>query len=290
MTYQLENEQLKIEVKAQGAELSKVTSNEGIDYLWSADPTYWNRHAPVLFPIVGRVTDNQYTHAGQTYELGQHGFARDQKFECIKENGNEVVFELRSSEESKGRFPFDFILELGYKLEGNQVTTSYTVKNPSEEEIHFAIGGHPGFMCPLLADETMEDYYLELEVPEETTRLGVSETVHLNGQDTSFTGQTIELSHKLFREEGVIILKDLKSKTMALKSHKNNHSVTMNFEGFPFLGIWSPEHIDAPFVCIEPWVGHTDYEDASKELSEKKDFVALKPGETFNIAYQLTFK
>lgn len=72
----LSNSQLSIQISSHGAELCSI-SCEGKEYLWQADPAYWKRHSPVLFPIVGSLWENRYRHEGQTFELTQHGFARD---------------------------------------------------------------------------------------------------------------------------------------------------------------------------------------------------------------------
>ncbi|MCT0221434.1 aldose 1-epimerase family protein, partial [Lactiplantibacillus plantarum] len=69
MTVELKNEYLTVLINEAGAELSSVKSSDGIEYMWQADKTFWGRHAPVLFPIVGRLKDDQYTVAGQAYHM-----------------------------------------------------------------------------------------------------------------------------------------------------------------------------------------------------------------------------
>ena len=62
----LSNDLLSIQVSAAGAELCSIQCN-GKEYLWQADPAFWNRHSPVLFPIVGRVWDNTYRCEGDLF-------------------------------------------------------------------------------------------------------------------------------------------------------------------------------------------------------------------------------
>ena len=78
-THVLENESLRITVADQGAELISVfDKEENRERLWTADPAIWNRHAPILFPFVGKVTDGKYRVNGAEYSMKtQHGFARD---------------------------------------------------------------------------------------------------------------------------------------------------------------------------------------------------------------------
>ena len=47
----IENKRIRIAVADHGAELCSIyDKTRGHEVLWQADPKYWNRHAPVLFP------------------------------------------------------------------------------------------------------------------------------------------------------------------------------------------------------------------------------------------------
>jgi galactose mutarotase-like enzyme len=67
-------------IKADGAELCSLRTPDGQELLWQAGPV-WPRHAPWLFPIVGRLKNDELRHRGQSYKLTQHGFARDLQFQ-----------------------------------------------------------------------------------------------------------------------------------------------------------------------------------------------------------------
>ena len=70
MLYTLENEKFKIIANNHGAELSSISSKEdGTEYLWNGNKKYWGYHAPVLFPIVGKVKDGIYRVDGKEYNL-----------------------------------------------------------------------------------------------------------------------------------------------------------------------------------------------------------------------------
>lgn len=292
MNYQLENEFLQITLSSHGAELTGVTSKEGIDYLWCADKKYCERHSPVLFPIVGKVFENEYEYEtkdgiSKKYALPQHGFARDSEFQVTSQDKRHIEFTLESSETTKEKYPFDFSLKIIYELEENTVKTSYVVENKSEETMYFAIGAHPGFNWPL-TDDALEDYYIEFEKEEVAQRLLITPEAYLSGEVESYPVKQIALS-KAFFEAGTTVLTNLQSEYVVLKSKKSDHSVTVTIKGFPFLGIWSPE-TGAPFVCIEPWIGHADYANCSKDLRKKQDFVTLEEGKNVCYSYTMRFK
>ena len=149
------NGRLSIEVSAHGAELCSIFSN-GKEYLWQADPAFWKRHSPVLFPIVGSVWENEYRNEGTTYVLTQHGFARDMEFTLISEENDEVRYQLVSNEETLKKYPFPFRLTIGYRIREKKVDVMWEVENTGEKEMHFQIGAHPAFYYPDFDAETQE--------------------------------------------------------------------------------------------------------------------------------------
>ena len=287
MEYQLKNEYLTVTAKKAGAELTSVKNNEGLEFLWCGDKKYWGRQAPVLFPIVGKVNNNTYTHEGRTYHLTQHGFARDMEFDEVTQKENELIFCLRANEQTKEKYPFEFQLSITYTLIKNTIKVTYEVENCDTTKMYFTIGAHPAFNCPMVEGEQFEDYYFEFEKAG-ATRLIATSDVLLTGEEKAYNDQIVPLSLELFKEDAIILSKVVSDK-VTLKSSKNSHSVSVNRKGMPFLGLWSPVG-GAPFVCIEPWMGHTDYLSNGDELSEKKDFISLETKEKFSCSYELTFK
>ena len=151
---QLKNKWLTVQVSEQGAEIVSIRNTEGQEYIWQADPQYWKRHAPVLFPIVGSLWNGQYVHQGQTYKMSQHGFARDRKFRLIQHTCDSITLRLNANEETKKNYPFDFQLDITYRLTTNRVTTTWEVTNRGNEEMPFQIGGHPAFNIPTSTEKT----------------------------------------------------------------------------------------------------------------------------------------
>lgn len=78
MQYTIENEILRLTVDTHGAEaVSVIHKPTGAELLWCGDASVWGRHAPILFPYTGKLTDGKMIAKGVEYQGGQHGFARD---------------------------------------------------------------------------------------------------------------------------------------------------------------------------------------------------------------------
>mgnify|MGYP000352752556 FL=1 len=164
MEIKLENESLELTINSFGAELKSITGKEtGTQYLWDADEKYWKRSAPVLFPFVGSLKDKKFTVDGTDYPMGQHGFARDMEFELVSQTKDEAWFSLKSNDETLAKYPFEFVLEIGYKLSGSEIKVTWSVTNPAKKDLLFSIGGHPAFMCPVAEQGKQSDYYLKFD-------------------------------------------------------------------------------------------------------------------------------
>ena len=116
MAYTLSNKRLTISVNSLGAELCSLRGASGTEYLWNADPSWWKRSSPVLFPFVGSLRDGQYRYEGRTYPMSQHGFARDMEFTLTEQTADTVSLRLCSNSETLERYPFPFQLDISYRL------------------------------------------------------------------------------------------------------------------------------------------------------------------------------
>lgn len=286
MNYRLQNDYLTATIKDNGAELCSLLDSKQTEYIWTADSRYWGRHTPVLFPLVGKVLNNTYTHNGKSYTLGQHGFARDMNFSVSEQTDTHITFTLVANEETFKLYPFNFSFSITYTLIENNLHITYAVTNTDQETIGFKLGAHPGFRCPLFEGETMEDYYFEFEKEEDAHLMPLVDPGYFTGDTSTFKGQVIELSPEVFANDALVFT-GLKSSKIALKSKKHNHYLEVSFPEFPFLGLWSPS-TPSPFVCIEPWFGHADFTDEGDELMTKKDLVTLSPTHTFSCTHIMT--
>ncbi|MFT8347770.1 aldose 1-epimerase family protein [Clostridium saccharoperbutylacetonicum] len=289
MIYSLENSSIKITASTHGGEIHSITNkDDGTEYLWNGDPEYWKYHAPILFPIVGKVVNSKYRVNGQTYELPQHGLARTSEFNLISQTDNEISFELTYSEESLKVYPFKFSLISTYKLEDNSIDVTYSVKNLDDKRIYFSIGTHPAFMCPINGDDKLEDCYLQFNEKETSSRNLLTSEGYLSHEKGECLNSTdvLMLSKELFKDDA-LVFDDLKSDKITIRSKNNDKALIVDFEDFPYMGIWAPKS-GAPFVCIEPWFGHADYEDFNSEFSEKEGVISLEIDEKFSCTYKVT--
>ncbi len=250
-----------------------------IEYMWSGNATYWGKHSPVLFPIVGSLKGDTYYYDGKEYHLPRHGFAREKDFSAEKISDKEAVFTLQQSAETLAVYPFAFILKLRYKLDGPQLTCTYEVTNPSDGEMLFSVGGHPAFAVPMVAGSNYTDYYLQFSEPETLNRWKLDNGLVENHSEMveSERGR-LQLHSSLFYEDA-IVLKHLQSNHITLASNVHAHGIHFTFNGFPFYGIWAAKN--APFLCLEPWCGIADSVDSNQQLTDKEGIVKLEAGENW---------
>ena len=287
--YTLENELVQVTINTLGAELTSfMLKEDGTEYIWQADPKFWGRHAPILFPIVGRLKDNTYRIKDRTYFMTQHGFARDLPFELISSGDDYFSFRLTNNEETLAKYPFEFELTVSYKLEGTSLQVTYGVQNTDDEAMYFSIGAHPGFNWPLSPDqETPEDYVVEFSSPE-TVDLLLIEGGLISSERKPFlrNESSFPLSADLFAKDA-LVFQGLQSEKLALRSLKTGKFVEMEIQGFPYLGIWSQSG-SAPFVCFEPWFGLADEVDSDYDFTTKRGIQELEVNGEFACTYTIT--
>jgi galactose mutarotase-like enzyme len=289
MSVVLENQEIKVSVKPAGAELTSLfNKRNNKEYLWNADDKVWGRHAPILFPIVGKLKDQKYTYEGRQYTLPQHGFARDMNFEVVESSSSSVAFQLTATEDSLKNYPFKFLLEVRYELKESSVDVKYSVRNLDSKSLPFSLGAHPGFNCPIGEDEQYEDYFFEFEKEEELSTWLLNEGL-LSGETISL-GKTnkIYLTKELFQNDA-LVFKHLQSEKVTLKSSKSNNSIALTFPGFPYLGLWTKPGT-SKFVCIEPWCGIADGVGASGNILQKEGIRVLEIGKSFDCSYNIKIK
>lgn len=291
MQYTLKNNRLEATIESFGAELMSLKDDAGKDYLWYGDSAFWGRRSPVLFPFVGKVKDGKYRYNGVEYPMGQHGFARDMEFAFLSQTEDEIWFVLEDTEETRQKYPFAFRLEIGYKLIENTLKVMWKVINPAEKEtLHFSIGAHPAFLCPLEEGTKQSDYYLQLDVNEAEyvsasmengLRLPEKRTLKLENNRCRITEGFFDMG-----DRGTYIFEDNQVKEVALVTPDGRPYVTVSFD-MPLVAVWSPEKKQAPFVCIEPWCGRCDAVDFEGSLEDREWANRLAPGGVFETAYEI---
>lgn len=286
ITY-LENDELIISINSFGAEYTSIKGKkDNTEYLWQADSKYWKRHAPVLFPIVGRLKDDCYKIDDKIYYMEQHGFARDLEFKLLEKSFDKLVYCLDSNKAFIKNYPYKFKLFTTYFLRNNTLEIKYRIENTDSCNIYFSIGSHPGFNCPLLYGESFKDYYIEFESKEicEREYLDKDTRLYTRKRKLILNNQNIlNLYKELFKSDALVFTK-FKSKEVSLRNTKNNKIITLNLNNFSYLAIWSKPD-EAPFICIEPWIGRADFSDSNGTFKEKDKMVNLDIGNNFECSY-----
>lgn len=285
----LKNDVLTVEVSEHGAELHSIRKG-ATEYLWQADPKFWARHSPVLFPIVGSVWDKLYRVDGKVYELGQHGFARDMDFVKVEGNDTEVFYRLESDEETLKKYPWPFRLEIGYKLKGNAIEVIWRVYNPGTEEMYFQIGAHPAFYYPDYDPETDERGYFSFDRSEGLECIRIME----KGCVDAVTKYPLEipqdgllpLRKDTFDVIDTIMLQDSQIGRVTLHRNDGTPWLSLKFTA-PVVGLWSPPTKNAPFICIEPWYGRCDRAGYTGDYRQKDWVNRLEPGKEFEGIYTI---
>ena len=283
----LENEELLIEVKKSGAELTRIyDKKKKREVLWEGDPSIWGRHAPILFPFVGKCFENKYVHQGKTYAIGQHGFARDMDFDLESVQDQEVWHTLTDSEETLAKYPFHFRLETGHRLEGRRLRVMWKVTNTGSEDLYFMIGAHPAFRVPegkSVYDYTFDFHQkgaLHYQAPDGD---GYEEKA-LSGELPVGEGR-VPLTKGFFQNVLTYIFDRGQIEKISLLL-SGEPFVTIDCKGFPYTAVWTVEETH-PFVCLEPWYGRCAEKGFQGELKDREGIVMLKAGEVFQSEYTI---
>lgn len=285
----IESNDLIIESKNSGAELTRIYSKKyNKEILWNGDSSFWGRHSPILFPIVGRLKDNETYIEDKLYNMSQHGFARDMEFEVIDDTNSSIIYKLQSNEESKKFYPYEFELLIKYTLEENKLNVKWEVKNTDSREIYFSIGAHPAFN--ISSREELSNYYIEFKFKDNVNRISL-EGPYYNEITSMSKLETLELNPKSFEKDAIIFTN---IDELSIKNKKEDNYIKVSFEDFPLVGIWSPyykdENLTAPFICIEPWHGLADSVNSDKIYKNKKFIKKLNIGEIFITDYTIEIK
>lgn len=284
MEITLKNGNSSAKIISKGAELKSYIS-DGKELMWCADEKYWGKTSPFLFPMIGNLKNGKTIINGTEYAISKHGFARDNEFTVESYDEKTAAFSFSETDETLKGFPFKFKVTITYTLSETGLTLSYSVKNNSDSDMPYCIGAHPAFAC----DKPFDSNKLIFEQPEtvespimnlETRMWGDKNRVKRLENSNEFP-----LEYSLF-DNDCVYFDTIKSKSCSLVA--DGEGVKVSWSGFETLGVWTPDHKNAPFVCIEPWCGCDDYDTDSGIFAEKRGIQILKTGETKN--YSLTIE
>ena len=278
--YRLNNQHISITINPLGAELQELTHMEHGNLLWKKDDTLWNRYAPILFPIVGRLVNDQYTVEDEVYTMRQHGFARDKVFEVLEYNETSVTFCLKANEDTRAQYPFEFELRVTYVLIGGMLIISHEVINRDAKDLLFSIGGHPGFHI----EGNLNDYVLDFG-GEFTVQQHLITGNYYNGETKDLhLNRTFDLTESLFASDAIVI-KAPPFQSIGFGKKNGPRLLTLHCDSWTAMGLWTKP--SAPFFCIEPWWGWADAINSLGTLKEKDGVMSLAPGRHSRLNYSI---
>lgn len=282
----LQNEYLIIESKNQGAELTRIYSKKlNKEILWNGDDKYWARHSPILFPIVGRLKDNNTIIENQSFTMSQHGFARDIDFKVIDNSNNSISYTLISNEITKKYYPYSFELIIKYTLEESSINIEWTINNTDSKDIYFSIGAHPAFN---IDTNNLSNHYLAFKCRDNIEKIEL-DGPFASSKSSIHTLDIINLNPEIFEKDALIYTN---IDEITLHSKVQDDFIKVSLENFPLVGIWTPYYKDtkstAPFLCIEPWYGLADDINTDGQYMNKSYINTLSIGESFNAYYDIS--
>lgn len=281
MTYEISNGILKVAVNSYGAEITSVIK-DGKERVWKNDNGQWDGSAPVLFPVCGhcKITTN-----GKSLPVTLHGFAWTSEFTLKEKKDDSLIFTLKSSDETKKIYPYDFILDVGYRLVGDGIEITYDVKNPTDEKIYYCCGAHDSFAL----NGELEEYVVEFEKDENFINLSNNDRGYLTGDTEDFgSGKILDFEKSPLVNDYTFVFKDIKSRSVMLKRKNGEKIAEVKFDGFNNLLFWRPG--DGKTVCIEPWHNLPDVDgEADIEFSEKYGVLTLNAGESAKFVREVKY-
>lgn len=282
----LNNERYSLEIVEKGGEILSFTDNKtGIQYMWQGDAKYWGGKNPALFPMISNVYGKKYEIDGKTYEMKNHGLARYATFKCVEQSENKIVMEFKSDDNTLSQYPFEFTFHTIYELVDNKLTITYEITNDGDKDMPFQFGLHPGFNCPLTENETFEEYKIEFPVEETLIQLVMDENKEKEPELVEVKTKGFNLSYDEINKYKTLLYKNIKSPYVELKGKE--HGVRVSTVGYKYLAFWSPEGVNAPFVCIEPWNGHGDFCATGKSFYDREDTMILSSKKSYITSYTI---
>lgn len=274
---QLQNEYLQVQIDPVGGRLCSIkTKSEDLEYLWQKS------RFPNMFPVVGRLYEKRYTLNGVSYPMEMHGFVRNMEMTVLSQDNISCVMEVTDTQETMACYPYAFCFWISYRLEGRKIHIEFQVKNPSQEPLYCAVGGHPGFRVPLEEGLCFEDYALTFSEPCQPEQINFSDSVLTLEEHTPYTLEAdvqIRLRHSLFSRDA-LVLKGTPGQ-VALSSVKGKHGVRLEYPQMPYVGFWQFDKGEPQFLCIEPWSSLPGRQDVVEDLSTFPDMICVPGGEEY---------
>lgn len=287
----IQNDRFTATINEVGAELTHLVDQASHrDLIWNND--LWPKHAPVLFPAIGRSNEDSYLIDGQRYEMPQHGFVSGETFMIVDQTPTAVTLSLKANAATRVYYPFDFELQVTFALVATGLNLTFSVQNHGQQDLSYSLGSHPAFNVPFEAGEAFTDYELVLDpAPTDLQQFEIVKTPnpYRSGKELPVTTDkgVIKLNYPMF-DAGLIILKAPNLAHLTLQSTKSKHSISLNLDDFDYVTLWTKEGAQAPFLCLEPFNGLPDVAGDLRELATKEGNHHVAVGQSETMAYTIT--
>ncbi|HZJ85626.1 MAG TPA: hypothetical protein VFC83_00750 [Erysipelotrichaceae bacterium] len=274
----IENQNYIVELTVDGAQIQSFKDKMlDIEYMWNGDKTHWGYRSPTLFPIIGSSYDGRYHFNGQTTKMENHGILRSAQFLMLKNTKDQATLQFVSNSETLERFPFYFKILITYTLRENELLVEYEIFNEGVIDMPFNFGLHPAFNVPITADKKFEDYKLEFSSPTKLKGSGPRVNEGLISE--------VDLDFDLFKKYGTIIYHNVNSPYVSLTD--GEHGVRISTVGFPIFSVWSPSEKQAPFICLEPWLGLGKKVEKDLPFNKRDAIMKIGPGQKRLFTYSI---
>jgi len=257
MNYIIKNDFYTATLSDKGAELISLKNAAGCELMWQngIDEEFWSDHAPLLFPVCGRLKDKKYTFAGKEYPMDIHGFASLMTFRLLEKSDTKISFMLSDTPDTLSVYPFSFQLTATYELKGAELLFDAKVKNNSSITMPYMFGWHPGFNLPVGDGLDIESYKLDFGKLEMLNWHKIVNGAFVDKRKVAYplTNNAYPLCEKEIYENDTMIFTGHKNETsLYAKGHAFRLDMSWS-ENLPTLCIWKQDDSRAKFICIEPW-------------------------------------
>jgi galactose mutarotase-like enzyme len=269
-----------------GAELVSLRDAQCRELMTDADPAFWTGHAPILFPIVGRLNGDVLRLDGRDYPMKQHGFARRMAFEVVAQDAAAVRFRLIANEETRAQYPFDFALDVAFAIHEATLAIDVTVSNRGDTSMPASIGFHPAFAWPLPYGEARENHRIVFANHEPGEIIELADGLFAATRPSPLEGRTLPLRDDLFTDDA-LIWDPVHAQSLTYGA-STGPRLRVDFPDTPYLGIWTKP--GARFVCIEPWHGHADPAGFTGDFRDKPGVFEVAPGAAWRCGMAITLE
>ncbi len=291
MNFEITSENMRFSFTDLGGELISATSFGGFEYLWRGDERFWGKHAPILFPICGRLKNSTYTFGDKEYLMGCHGFLSESILYADKISENKISFSLSDNESTRLKFPFSFKFTVCYEAIANTLNIKTTVENTGNKILPFMLGAHPGFKLPLEDGLCSSDYFIDLGcesafihgLDDEKCFVSKTPTVY-NIKDGLYKINEDELA-----DMGTAIFSEV-SNEIKFFSYIGKRAIKINYSNdFKYFCIWKYPSPEAEFICLEPWSGIPQDGIKDEVFETRASMIRLCPGKKREFNISITF-